>query len=164
MGNNKNLFYIIIGVLTIPFLLQFAVAFLILFLVISTLNPISETVTCDYIKCRTNAVHIIGNSTQESFNKKDIELQRESDFLGFNQYHIRIKNSNDRFVFRSGYLSEKNAKRDFNIIKNNVHITVTKRNTIFIPCLCMFIYVILLVIGTIINRHNINQKNRTREQ
>ena len=164
MNNNRLAFYIILGIIVIPFVFQFLFGTLILTFVISSFNPISETATCRNNRCTTVGNHIIFTTNQHPeqrvTNKSELEIQTIPDnIFHLNQYYIRMRNNNERYLFRTAYLTRSAAERDLRKVKENNSTTVTKRNVIFIQGLCITVYIILLIIGNIINRVRQHRNN-----
>ena len=156
MNNNRIVLYITIGILILSFIFPFIMISFGIFFVIVLANPISETLTCTGLECRTAENFIIGTNYNDRIsvkNKNQLEIIAVQDNLfHMNQYYIRIKNSHMQYVFNTSYLVRANAERDLRNIKENNNVTIVKRNVIFIQGLCIALYVILLIIGTIVRR------------
>jgi len=173
--DNRKVITIILGIIFAPFILQLLIFILIIFFVINISNPISETVVCNGIACETEGRLLLGtigqSQTAKVYDKRALEIQTVSNFMGTDQYYIRMSSDPERYIFRSSYLIRKNAERDLARIQNNDTVRITKRNTVFIQILCISLYIVLLIIGAIVRRiqqfrdnENNNMINRSIER
>ena len=173
--NNRRVIAIILGIVFAPFILQFLIGILIVLFIINISNPISETVVCNGIACETEGRLLLGtigqSQTAKVYDKRALEIQTVSDFMGIDQYYIRMSSDPERYIFRSSYLIRKNAERDLTRIQSSDTVRITKRNTVFIQILCISLYIVLLIIGAIVRRiqqfrdnENNNMINRSIER
>ena len=145
MNNNyRIIFFVLAGIFIIPFIIQVILGITIVGFVISSFNPISETATCANNFCTTVGNHIIYTSTQAPeqrvTNKSELEVQTIPDnIFHLNQYFIRMRNNNERFLFRTAYLTRSAAERDLRMVQENDNVTITKRNVIFIQGFCIIL-------------------------